>query len=477
MKRARYDAVVVGAGPNGLAAAIEMARAGRSTLLLEAEHTIGGAARSAPLTLPGFIHDVGAAILPLAASSPFMRGLPLAEYGVQWIDPPVALAHPLDGGEPTLLERSVMATAAGLGVDERRYRRVMRPLAADWGKLDEVLLGPIRFDRHPSALARFGLLGMWPASMLSRALFRGERARALFAGLAAHAVLPLSYPTTSAYALILAIAGHTSGWPFVRGGTQVLSNALGRYFESLGGEIVTGARVTSLCDLPPARSVLLDLTPRQVARISGDLLPARYRRALRHYRYGPGVFKVDYALSGPVPWRSPVVAQAGTVHVGGTLAEITAAERDVARGRHPERPFVLLAQQSLFDPSRAPAGKHTAWAYCHVPRGSTVNMTDQIEAQIERFAPGFRDLILARGVLASDDLERWDANLVGGDIAGGAQDIRQFLGRKVLSRSPYGSPRAGLFICSSSTPPGGGVHGMCGYHAARAALEQESATT
>jgi phytoene dehydrogenase-like protein len=474
MKRTHYDAVVVGAGPNGLAAAIEMARAGRSTLLLEAEETIGGAARSASLTLPGFVHDIGAAIMPLAVASPFMRGLPLAEYGVEWCYPLAAVAHPLDGGTAVLLEGSVERTAAGLGVDEGRYQRVMKPLVADWEKLEGALLGPPRLPRYPLALARFGLLGMWPATVLSRTLYHGEAARALVAGLAAHSLLPLSQAATSAFALVLAITGHVVGWPFPRGGTQVLSSALGRYFESLGGEIVTGERVESLRDIPSARSILLDLTPRQVEQIAGDALPVRARRALRRYRYGPGVFKVDYALSGPVPWLSPSVAKAGTVHVGGTLTEVAAAENEVARGRHPERPFVLLAQQSLFDPSRAPSGKQTLWAYCHVPTGSRLDMTARIEAQIERFAPGFRDLVMARNVLTPGDLERLDSNLIGGDIVGGAQDIRQFIGRSLLSFSPYHIGAPGLFICSSSTPPGGGVHGMCGYHAARAALAQEA---
>ncbi len=474
MTQARYDAVVVGAGPNGLAAAIEMARAGRSTLLLEAEDGVGGAARSASLTLPGFVHDVGAAILPLAVSSPFLRDLPLADLGVEWIQPPAAVAHPLDDGQVVLLERSVERTASGLGVDERRYRRLIGSLAADWKKLEGSLLGPLAVPRHPLALARFGLLGIWPATHLSWTLFRGERVRALMAGLAAHAIVPLERATTAGYALLFATLAHTSGWPLVRGGTQALSTALARHFVSLGGELVTGARIASLGELPPARTVLLDLTPRQVERLAGDVLPARLRERLRWYRHGPGVFKLDYALSAPVPWQSAAAGLAGTVHLGGTLAEIAAAEREVEAGRHPARPFVLLAQHSLFDNSRAPAGKHTVWAYCHVPNGSTVDMTDRIEAQIERFAPGFHDLILARRVQGPAELERWDANLIGGDIAGGAQDLRGLLGRTLLRLHPYGTPVRGLFICSSATPPGAGVHGMCGYHAARAALKQDA---
>jgi phytoene dehydrogenase-like protein len=471
VKHSRYDAVVVGAGPNGLAAAIEMARAGRSTLLLEAEESIGGAARSASLTLPGFVHDVGAAILPLTVASPFMCTVPLEDYGVKWVYPPAAVAHPLDDGTAVLLHRSVEQTAAGLGEDAARYTRLMGPLVASWDKVSETLLGPPRFPRHPLAFAHFSLLAMWPASFESRVLFRGERARALFAGLAAHSVSPLGRPLTSAFALTFAITGHAVGWPFPSGGTQTISDALGRYLESLGGEIVTGKRVESMSDLPPARSVLLDLTPRQIERIAGDALPGRFRRRLRKYPYGPGVFKVDYALSGPVPWTSPEVGSAATVHLGGTLSEIASSEREVARGGHPERPFVLAAQPSLFDPSRAPEGKYTLWAYCHVPNGSRVDMSDRIEAQIERFAPGFRDLILARNTMSPADLERFDANLVGGDISGGSQAAWQVMRRSVVNLSPYKLPGRGLFMCSSATPPGGGVHGMGGYYAATSALK------
>jgi len=472
MKQTRYDAVVVGAGPNGLAAAIVMARAGRSTLLIEAEAEIGGAARSAQLTLPGYTHDFGAAITPLAVASPFMRTLPLQDFGVEWVYPRASVAHPLDGSV-VLLESSVDRTANGLGDDARRYRQLMQPLCDDWERLAPAVLGPPRIPRHPLALVRFGALAPWSSTVMIRSLFRDQRSRALMAGMAAHSVLPLSHVGTSAFALLFAITAHTTGWPFPRGGMQNLSDGMGRYFESLGGEIVTGMNVSSLTDIPPARSILLDVSPRQLERLAGDALPSRYRRRLLRFRPGLGVFKVDYALSGPVPWRSPEVAHAATAHVGGTLDEVGAAEAEVAMGGHPERPFVLLAQPSLLDPTRAPSGRHTVWAYCHVPNGSTVDMSERIERQIERFAPGFTDLIVARGSLGPADLERMNANLIGGDITGGAQDIRQTLARPVLSLNPYATPIPGLFICSASTPPGGGVHGMCGYWAARAALRKD----
>ncbi len=471
MKHLAYDAVVVGAGPNGLAAGIEMARAGRHTLLIEAGDSIGGAARSEQLTLPGFVHDIGAAITPLAIASPFMQRLPLQEFGVEWIRPPVAVAHPLDGGAAALLNRSIESTAAALGVDRTRYQQVIRPLVEDWPKLAGTLLGPPRLPSHPLALARFGALGIWPSTTMTRAVFREQATRALMSGLASHAVLPLNHVATAGFALLFAVTGHTTGWPFPAGGMQNLSNAMGRYFESLGGEIVTGMPITSLSEIPSAKSILLDVTPWQLDALAGDKLPGRYRRKLRRFRHGVGVFKVDYALSAPIPWTSSGVAQAGTVHVGGTLDEVAASEALVARGGHPERPFVLLAQQSLFDPTRAPRGRHTAWAYCHVPNGSTVNMAGRIDAQIERFAPGFRDTILARHTLSPADLQRIDRNLVGGDITGGVQDLRQMAARPVLSSNPYATPLPGVFICSSSTPPGGGVHGMCGFWAARAALK------
>jgi phytoene dehydrogenase-like protein len=465
-----YDAIVVGAGPNGLASAIVLARAGRSVLVLEAAPEVGGGTRSAALTLPGFVHDVCSAIHPLGAGSPFLRALPLAEHGLAWAYSPAPLAHPLDDGTAILLERSIAATAAGLGRDGAAYRRLVAPLVRGWEPMVEAILAPLRLPRHPLALARFGVRAAWPARLLAERLFSGERARALFAGMAAHAIMPLEWPLTSAFGVVMLVLGHAVGWPFPRGGAQRLADALAGYLASLGGQIRTGSPVTSLDQLPPARAVLFDLAPRQVAAIAGARLPGGYARALGRYRHGPGVFKVDWALDGPIPWRAPECARAATLHLGGTLAEIADAEAAVWRGEHPERPFVLLAQPSLFDPSRAPAGKHTAWAYCHVPNGSAVDMTERIEGQIERFAPGFRRRVLARSVMGPAAMERHNANYVGGDISGGVQDARQLFTRPVARLDPYATPAPGIYICSSSTPPGGGVHGMCGYWAAQSAL-------
>ena len=467
---AAYDAVVVGSGPNGLAAAITFAQAGRSVLVLEAADTIGGGCRSAELTVPGFVHDVCSAIHPLGLGSPFFRVLPLHEHGVEWIHPPAPVAHPLDDGTAVLVERSVKETARGLGPDGQAYEDLMGPLVGDWDRLVPELLGPLRLPRHPVALARFGLKAIRSARGLAEARFRGERARAVFAGIAGHAILPLERTATAAIALVLGTVAHAVGWPLPRGGSQRIADGLASYLRSLGGRIETGSPVESLGRLPPARAILLDVTPRQLLGLAGDRLRGRYRRQLEAYRYGPAAFKLDYALSGPVPWRARECARAATVHLGGTLPEIAASEAAVGRGEHPERPFVLLAQQSLFDPSRAPAGKHTVWAYCHVPNGSTFDMADRIEAQIERFAPGFRDLVLARSVLTPARLQEHNAHYVGGDINGGAQDLRQMFARPALRVVPYSTPVRGLYICSSSTPPGGGVHGMCGHHAARAAL-------
>jgi phytoene dehydrogenase-like protein len=471
MSRYAYDAVVVGSGPNGLAAAITVARAGHSVLVLEAEDTLGGGARTAELTLPGYLHDICSAIHPLGVSSPFFRELPLAEHGLAWIQSPTPLAHPLDGGTAILLERSVQTTSHRLGPDTAAYQRLMAPFVANWDSLAKDVLGPLPVPpRHPFLLSRFGLRALHSARGLAERVFKGERARALFGGMAAHSMMPLERAPTAAFGLVLGITGHAVGWPMARGGSQQIVEALVGHLSTLGGEVISGQRVDSLDGLPPARAVLCDVTPRQLLRIAGDRLSIRYRRALTSYRYGPGVFKVDFALDGPIPWRAAECAHAATVHVGATLEEVALAERAVWRGEHSERPFVLLAQQSLFDPTRAPEGKHTAWAYCHVPHGSTVDMTERIEAQIERFAPDFRDRILARSTKSAVDMERYNPNYIGGDINGGVQDLTQHFTRPAFRLVPYSTPVKGLYLCSSSTPPGGGVHGMCGYFAARAAL-------
>jgi phytoene dehydrogenase-like protein len=470
LRGGRYDAIVVGSGPNGLAAAITLAREGRSVCLLEAAPSVGGGMRSAALTLPGFLHDVCSAIHPFGAASPFFRSLPLAQHGLEWVDPPLALAHPLDDGTAVVLDRSLEATIAALGADGPAWRRLMRPIGESWERLGPEVLAPLHWPRHPFLLARFGLTALRSARGLAASRFRGAPARALFAGIAGHANLPLEAPATAAFGLLLGALGHVVGWPLPRGGSQRIADALASYFRSLGGEIITDARVASLEDLPAARHVLLDVTPRQLLRIAGERLTPSYRRALEKYRYGPGVFKMDFALRGPIPWRAAACAKAATVHLGGTLDEIARGEAEVARGRDPERPYVILAQPSLFDASRAPSGQHTAWAYCHVPHASTLDRSEAIEAQIERFAPGFGALVLARSVKGPAALEAYNANLIGGDIGGGVMDLGQLFTRPTWSLVPYRTAARGVYLCSSSTPPGGGVHGMCGWHAARAAL-------
>ena len=471
-ERQAYDAIVVGSGPNGLAAAITLARADRSVLVIEANDTIGGGARSAELTLPGFVHDVCSAIHPLAAGSPFFSTLPLSEHGLEWVYPDASVAHPLDDGTAVMLEGSVEATAETLGRDGGPYRRLFGPLVNDWGRLTEALLGPLRPPRHPVALARFGLRAVRSARGIAEGRFKEERARALFAGLSAHSFLPLERFPSSAFGLVLGTAGHAVGWPMPKGGSQSIADALASNLRSLGGEIVLGRRVESMDELETSRVVLFDVSPRQLAHIAGDRLPSGYRRRLGRYRYGPGVFKLDWALDGPIPWKSPEAARAGTVHLGGTIDEVAASEAAVWKGEVPESPFTLVAQQSLFDETRAPEGKHTGWAYCHVPNGSTTDMTDRIESQVERFAPGFRDRILARSARSPRDIEDDNANCVGGAITGGIQDLRQLFARPTLRLDPYSTPARGIYICSSSTPPGGGVHGMCGYYAAKAALRR-----
>jgi phytoene dehydrogenase-like protein len=468
------DAIVVGAGPNGLAAAITIARAGRSVVVYEAAPTPGGGARSAELTLPGFSHDPCSAIHPTALASPFLRSLDLARLGVEWIHSPAPLAHPLDGGNAAVLELSVAETASKLGADGPAWRRTYGPLVRAADGLVPELMGPVvHLPRHPLALARFGLPGLRSASGFGRSTFAGEEARALFAGLAAHSMVALDRPLTASFGLAFGLFGHAFGWPMARGGSQRITDALVAALRELGGEIVTDNRVGSIAELPPAQALLFDVTPRQLVAIAGDRLPAAYRRRLAAYRYGPGTFKIDWALSGPVPWLADGPRRAATLHLGGTLDEIAAAEADVAAGRHPDRPFVLFVQQTPFDASRAPAGWHTAWAYCHVPSGSTVDMTGRIEDQVERYAPGFRDLIIARSVRDPAALESYDENYVGGDINGGLQDWRQLIFRPIPRLDPYATGARGIYLCSSSTPPGGGVHGMSGHLAARSALRRE----
>jgi phytoene dehydrogenase-like protein len=463
-----YDAIVVGSGPNGLAAAIALAHAGLSVLVLEGAETIGGGTRSAELTLPGFVHDVCSAVHPMAVASPFFRTLPLAEHGLEWIEPPASLAHPFDDGTAATLERSIEITAANFGANAGDYVKFMRPLVDDWPKVEKTLLGPLRLPEHPAAAAKFGLLAMRSASGLARSSFRNAKARALFAGIAAHSVLRLDRVPSAAFGLVLGIAAHTVGWRFPRGGAQKIADSLASYFRSLGGEIITGTKVEALDQLPPSRVMLFDITPRQLLRIAGSRFPDAFRRLLERYRYGPGACKIDWALDGPIPWTAAACRRAGTVHVGGTLEEIETSETAPWRGQPAEHPFVLLAQPTLFDSSRAPAGKHVAWAYCHVPNGSIADMGDAIESQVERFAPGFRRLILKRNVITAANLELHNPNLIGGDFSGGSAELDQLLLRPTWRA--YRTPVKNLYLCSASTPPGGGVHGMCGYWAARAAL-------
>jgi phytoene dehydrogenase-like protein len=469
LNKTDYDAIVVGSGPNGLSAAITIQQAGLSVLLVEAKETIGGGMRSAELTLPHFVHDVCSAIHPLAVCSPFFKTLPLEKHGLEFIDPNIAAAHPFDDGMAAALYKSIEQTAKGLGEDERSYYKLISPVVKNWPGIMADVLAPLHFPKHPFDMARFGLKALTSAKHLSKA-FHSKEARGLWAGMTAHSIQPLSNAATSATGLILMSAAHLRGWPLARGGSQTIANALASYFLSIGGTIEANFYVDSLSRLPSAHVILFDVTPKQLLQIAGDKFSSIYKGQLKRYRYGMGVFKIDWALDGPIPFTASECRQAGTVHLGNTFEEIAASEQQTSEGKHPEKPFVLLAQQSLFDPSRAPEGKQTAWAYCHVPNGSEVNMTVQIENQVERFAPGFRDRIISRHVMNTAQIEGYNPNYIGGDIVGGIMDLGQLFTRPGLRLSPYKTSAKDIYICSSSTPPGGGVHGMCGYHAAKRAL-------
>jgi phytoene dehydrogenase-like protein len=472
--KSHYDAVIVGSGPNGLAAAIVLAQAGLSTLVLEAKETIGGGARTEQRTLPGFHHDICSAIHPMGVVSPFMRSLPLAEHGLEWAYSPSAIAHPLDDGSAATLELSLDATASRLGEDEKAYRALMKPYAKHFGKLFDEILKPVLalpMPKHPFVLAQFGLAGLQSALQLAKR-FKTPHARALLGGAAAHSFIPLNRFGSASFGLALILAGHATGWPAAKGGSVAIIDAMASYLRSLGGEIETSTPVRSLRDIPSCVAVLFDVTPIQLAYIAADHLPSRYVRRLGKFHYGPGVFKIDWALDGPIPWKAEECLRSATVHVGGTIEEIAQHEYSVFHGRMTDKPFVLCAQQSMFDATRAPEGKHTGWAYCHVPHGSTEDATELIERQIERFAPGFRDRILARSTINTAQYEQHNPNFVGGDIAGGANIMSQFLVRPFAKLDPYATPNERIYLCSSSTPPGGGVHGMCGYWAAKSALRR-----
>jgi phytoene dehydrogenase-like protein len=466
MPKNSYDAVVIGSGPNGLAAAITLAAAGLSVIVFEAKAVIGGGMRTSELTLPGFWHDVCSAIHPLGVGSPFFKKLPLQNYGLEWVFPPAALANPFDDGTAAVLKQSVEETAMTLGEDREAYIRVIKPLLRDFEKILPDILNPVAIPQHPFGMLKFGLKAIMPATSFCKTYFKGERARCLFSGMAGHFMLPLDNVLTASFGLVLGLLAHLIGWPMAKGGSRNIAAALEAHFLALGGEIVTNTEITSLRDVPSAKAAIFDLTPRQILKIKGTRLPDQYRRRLESYQYGAGVFKLDWALDAPIPFKAEECRQAATVHLGGKLEEILFSESLIWQGKIYDKPLVLLTQQSLFDPTRAPEGKHVAWAYCHVPPGSDVDMTEIIENQVERFAPGFKERILARHKMNAVDFEVYNANYVGGDINGGVQDWKQMFTRPVASFSPYSMPVKGLYMCSSATPPGGGVHGMCGYNAA-----------
>ena len=473
MKNYLYDAVIIGSGPNGLAAAIYLAQRKLSVLVVEAADEIGGGTRSAQLTRPGFIHDVCSAIHPLTIASPFFQTLPLDDFGLEFVQPAASVAHPLDDGTAVLLKKSVEETAANLGTDGTSYERLVKVLARNFKVIAPDLLAPFGIPSNPFLMLGFALKGLTSAKSLADHYFKETAARALFAGNAAHSMIPLEDNPSAAFGLVLLLTGHAVGWGFPKGGANKIADALAAYFLSLGGKIETGREVENVDELPASRVVLFDLTPRQIIKIAGHRLSDSYRKRLETYKYGAGVFKMDFALSGPIPWKAKEWFEAATVHVGGRFEELAESERAHAEGKISDKPFVLVAQNSLFDSTRAPEGHHTGWAYCHVPNGSTADMSEIIENQIERFAPGFRDCILAKSVKTPADLEKQNANYIGGDINGGAGTLSQLFTRPVAKLNPYAIPSKGLYICSASTPPGGGVHGMCGYHAAKTAFERE----
>lgn len=474
MNTSEYDVVVVGSGPNGLAAAITLAGDGKSVLVLEAAATVGGGVRSGPLQGDGCIHDYCSSFYPFGMGSPFFKRLPLDQLGVEWVHAPHPLAHPLDSGHAAILHHSLadMDTAFAAPRDARQWQRLFRPVVDQWDGLTPDLLGPLRIPSHPLQLARFGLRALQPAQFLCNHWFESVEARALFAGIAGHSFLPLTNLASASFGLVLGGAAHAVGWPMVRGGAQVLAEALATHLRSLGGAIECNRRIAAMAELPKARAYLFDVTPRQLVQICGDRLPMRYQKRLLRYQHGPGAFKIDFVLSEPIPWRAEACRHAGTLHLGGTFEEIAAAERACNQGNAPDRPFVLVGQQSLFDSSRAPQGRHTCWSYAHVPNGSTKDWTPDIEAQIERFAPGFRDIILERHVRNPLDMQAYNENYAGGDINGGSARLGQLFTRPLVQLRPYATAAPDIYLCSASTPPGGGVHGMCGYFAAKLALKE-----
>lgn len=468
-----YDAVIIGSGPNGLSAAIRLSQEGLRVLVIEAKDSIGGGTRTMELTEPGFLHDVCSAVHPTAAGSPFLTTLDLDKYGLEFIHPEVAYAHPLEDGEAGIAYQDLVRTAEGLGVDKEAYIKLYKEFVDHWDYLSQDIFGTLRIPKHPLLMAKFGWYGMFSAKLLSNSLFKTEKARALFTGCAAHSIVPLTRAFTASFGIVLGTSAHSVGWPVAKGGSASITDAMAKLFKTLGGEIQTGVEVKTLSDLPSSKIILFDLTPHQIARIAENKLPKSYLNKLRNYKYGPGTFKMDWALSEAVPWKNEEARKAGTLHLGGTFREIARSEQAVWDGEHPDDPYVLVSQPSVCDPSRAPEGKHTLWAYCHVPNGSEQDMSRIIEDQIERYAPGFKDTIISKHTMHSMEMEKYNFNYIGGDINGGAQTVTQLFGRPILKWDPYKTPADGLYICSSSTPPGGGVHGMSGYHAAQSVLKNE----